>query len=205
MWSGCLRSQDITRGTASPVDVSLCPVFFFATFYWTKIYSYSHSWWLSCKEPTCQLSRPGFDPRFGTIPWRRTWQPTPLFLPGESPWTEEPDRLQSMRLQRVRHDWATQHSTYDLKWICNALFLLLHSLFNYTKITFACRTQIQRMKKVLKSLPFPFSFPWVNQSEQLHVFFPVHFILGKNIRVFSDHDPWSTNSGHENVMFLTFL
>ena len=23
------------------------------------------------------------------------------------PWTEEPDRLQSMGLQRVRHDWAT--------------------------------------------------------------------------------------------------
>ena len=25
------------------------------------------------------------------------------------PWTEEPDRLQSMGLQRVRHDWATKH------------------------------------------------------------------------------------------------
>ena len=22
-------------------------------------------------------------------PWRRAWQPTPVFLPGESPWTEE--------------------------------------------------------------------------------------------------------------------
>ena len=28
----------------------------------------------------------------------------PVFLPGESPWTEEPGRLQSMRLQRVPHD-----------------------------------------------------------------------------------------------------
>ena len=28
----------------------------------------------------------------------------PVFLPGESPWTEEPGRLQSMGLQRVRHD-----------------------------------------------------------------------------------------------------
>ena len=27
----------------------------------------------------------------GKITWRRTWQPTPVFLPGESPWTEEPD------------------------------------------------------------------------------------------------------------------
>ena len=29
------------------------------------------------------------------IPWRRTWKPTPGFLPGESPWTEEPGGLQS--------------------------------------------------------------------------------------------------------------
>ena len=34
--------------------------------------------------------RHGFDPWVGEIPWRRAWQPTPLFLPGEFPWTEEP-------------------------------------------------------------------------------------------------------------------
>ena len=28
--------------------------------------------------------------------WRRAWQPTSVFLPGESPWTEEPDGLQFM-------------------------------------------------------------------------------------------------------------
>ena len=28
--------------------------------------------------------RPGFDPWFGKIPWRRAWPPTPVFLPGES-------------------------------------------------------------------------------------------------------------------------
>ena len=27
--------------------------------------------------------RYGFDPRVGEVPWKRTWQPTPLFLPGE--------------------------------------------------------------------------------------------------------------------------
>ena len=45
------------------------------------------------------------------IPWRRAWQPTPVFLPGESPWTEEPGGLQFTGLQRVRQDWATKHST----------------------------------------------------------------------------------------------
>ena len=29
-------------------------------------------------------------PWVGKIPWRRTWQPIPIFLPGESPWTDEP-------------------------------------------------------------------------------------------------------------------
>ena len=36
-----------------------------------------------------QCGRPGFDPWIGKIPWRRVWQPTPVFLPGESPWTED--------------------------------------------------------------------------------------------------------------------
>ena len=47
----------------------------------------------------------------GKIPWRRAWQPTPIFLPGVFPWTEEPGGLQSLVSQRVGHDWATNHST----------------------------------------------------------------------------------------------
>ena len=46
----------------------------------------------------------------GKIPWRRAWQPTPLLLPGESPWTEEPGGLQSVGLKRVRHDQVTKHT-----------------------------------------------------------------------------------------------
>ena len=58
-----------------------------------------------------QCERPGFDPWIGKIPWRRAWQPSPVFLLGESPRTEEPGCLQSMGLQRVGQDWATKHST----------------------------------------------------------------------------------------------
>ena len=43
-----------------------------------------------------------FDPWVGKIPWGRAWQHTPVFLPGESPWTEEAGGLQSIRLQIVR-------------------------------------------------------------------------------------------------------
>ena len=41
----------------------------------------------SGKEPTCQCKRckrPMFDPWVRKIPWRRKWQPTPVFLPGQS-------------------------------------------------------------------------------------------------------------------------
>ena len=41
----------------------------------------------SGKGPVCQgrrHNRLGFDPWVKKIPWRRAWQPTPVFLPGES-------------------------------------------------------------------------------------------------------------------------
>ena len=51
-----------------------------------------------------EIMRHGFNPLVRKILWRRAWQPTPVFLPGDSPQTEEPGRLQSMGSQRVRHD-----------------------------------------------------------------------------------------------------
>ena len=65
--------------------------------------------WPSGKESTCQCRRRGFYPWVGKIPWRRKWQPTPVFLPGKShgqrglvgysPWGH-----------RVRHDQVTEHT-----------------------------------------------------------------------------------------------
>ena len=71
--------------------------------------------------------RPRFSPWVGKIPWRRTWQPTPLF-PGESPWTEEPGGLQSMGSWRVGHNWATSLSLFTFmhwksKWQPTPVFL----------------------------------------------------------------------------------
>ena len=40
--------------------------------------------WRSGKETNCQGRRCRFNPRVGKMPWRRAWQPTPLFLPRES-------------------------------------------------------------------------------------------------------------------------
>ena len=57
----------------------------------------------------------------GKIPLRRKWQLTPVSLPGESPWTEKPGGLQSMGLQRVRRDWATEHTHTHL--LCDAHYV----------------------------------------------------------------------------------
>ena len=46
----------------------------------------------------------GATPESGRFPWRKKWQPTPVFLPGKIPWTEESGRLQSMGSQRVRNN-----------------------------------------------------------------------------------------------------
>ena len=47
------------------------------------------------RESACSVgyldSIPGEDP-----PEEGAWQPAPVFLPGESPWTEEPGGLQPM-------------------------------------------------------------------------------------------------------------
>ena len=41
-------------------------------------------WWLSGKEFASNARRRwGFYPCVGKIPWRRKWQPTPVFLPGK--------------------------------------------------------------------------------------------------------------------------
>ena len=53
--------------------------------------------------------RRGFDSWVKKIPWRKLWQPIPLFLPGESHGQEEPGGLQSMGSQRVGTWWATVH------------------------------------------------------------------------------------------------
>ena len=76
-------------------------------------------WWLiwwqsgfpgspSGKEPICQCRRfksHQLNPWVGKIPWRRTWQPTPVFCLRIS-WTEKPRWLQFTGSQWVGHNWS---------------------------------------------------------------------------------------------------
>ena len=54
------------------------------------------------KESTYNVGDPGSIPGLGRLPWRRERLPTPVFWPGEF-------HGQSMGLQKVGHDLATQH------------------------------------------------------------------------------------------------
>ena len=63
-----------------------------------------------------------FDPWFGKIPWGWKWQPTPVFLPGKSQWTEEPGDYSP----KGRKEEATWHS-HALAWF-EALYLILSKL-----------------------------------------------------------------------------
>ena len=64
----------------------------------------------SGKEPACQCRRHKrcrFDPWVRKIPWRRKWQPTPVFLPGET----HGQASLSIRKRQTRLKWLnTQHS-----------------------------------------------------------------------------------------------
>ena len=60
--------------------------------------------WLNGKELACQCrrrKRHGFDPWVRKIPWRKAWQPTPVFLPCD-PWTGSQELEASLVAQRVK-------------------------------------------------------------------------------------------------------
>ena len=63
-------------------------------------------WWLRWRI-FLQCRTPGFDSWVRKIPWRREWQPSSVFLPGESQ-----GQRNSMELQRVRYNWATHTHTH---------------------------------------------------------------------------------------------
>ena len=69
----------------------------------------------SGKEPACQCRRHRFDPWVGKIPWRRAWEPTPVFLLGEShrqtnpvgnsPWGRKKSGTTEVTQRAIQCDW----------------------------------------------------------------------------------------------------
>ena len=70
-------------------------------------------------KETCMPILENWETRVRSLDWeeplRRAWQPTPAFLPGESPWTEGPGGLQFIGSQRVSPEVESW-----LKWLNTA-------------------------------------------------------------------------------------
>ena len=67
------------------------------------------------------------------VSWRREWQPSPVFFPGESPLTEVPGGLQFMGLQKVGHNWVTKHNFPIRHHYIHHEMLICFLLFKITK------------------------------------------------------------------------
>ena len=131
------------------------------------------------------------DPQVGKILWRRAWQPTPVFLPRESPWTEEPGGLQSMGIKesdttewQARHTADLQSFRRTVKWLrCTYIIIYIYTLFRlfsiigyyrilniigpygicfFFYVACICSSQLPNL-----SLPYP--FPFDNQKFVFYV------------------------------------
>ena len=104
------------------------PVYFLEAF---TFVDYFFPWWVRWLRICLQCRRPRFDPWIRKIPWRREWQSSPVFLPGEShgqrslvgysPWGhKELDRAEWLtRSVRTRSDRQRAWWTMDLgSWHC---------------------------------------------------------------------------------------
>ena len=90
---------------------------------WILIHIKGLPWWLSGKEPACQCRRHGFHLWVGKIPWRRKWQPTPVFLSGKSHGQRSLASYSSWGRKRVGNDLTTKRQQQYIKRVCINLSL----------------------------------------------------------------------------------
>ena len=97
-------------------DYSICFFFFFTSClfslfnYCMLLYKNGLPWWLRGKESGCNTGDLGLIPGLGRSPGGGFATHSSI-LAWRISWTEQPDGLQSMWSQRVRHNWVTKHST----------------------------------------------------------------------------------------------
>ena len=65
-------------------------------------------WWFSGKESAFQCRRRGFNPWVKKIPWKKKWQPPPVFLLEKSHGQRSLVVYSPWSWKRVRHNWATK-------------------------------------------------------------------------------------------------
>ena len=121
------------------------------------------SWYRICQ----QCRRPELDPWVRKIPWRRAWQPTQVFLPRESPWTEEAGRLPSMGSQRVEDDCVTSlsFSFQEQETVLRQDTLLLYNpSVQFISVAQSCPTLCNSMNRSTPGLPVHHQLPEFTQT-----------------------------------------
>ena len=104
LWVSCYRSATAVANDLILEESRMCNILCFTTLsLLVLILTEFGRYFVTSLSHGARNVHPGVSRK---IPWRRAWQPTPVFLPGQSPQTEEPGGLQSMGLQRVRYSWS---------------------------------------------------------------------------------------------------
>ena len=133
----------VAKSCLTLCDSADCSIPGFPVLYCLSEFAHTHVRWgfpsgTSGKSPPDNAGdRCRLYPWAGKTTWRRAWQSTPVFLPGEPPWTEETGWIQSIGSQRVRHHWSNlaHRLACPLRWQCHPAMsslsplLLLPSVF----------------------------------------------------------------------------
>ena len=114
-------------------------------------------WWLSGKESACQCRRHKrcrFDPWVRNIPWKRKWQPSPLFLPGKSHGQRSLVVYSLWCGKRVRYDLATKQQQYwfysNIPEKKTGFIQIFQQIENYTSLYMVVYTDICPESKTWK-------------------------------------------------------
>ena len=124
-------------------------------------------WWLRGTESTRQCRTRGFDPWVQKIPWRRKWQPTPVFLPMKSDGLpEEPGGLQSRGCKEW--DMTERLSIVQYVYVWDVISLLAHSLFHLIRNIWMSQELLSRWLWHGTNLTSPSKLKsfWVTQEKE---------------------------------------
>ena len=111
--------------------------------------------------------RCGFHPWVRKIPWRRAWQPTPVFSPGESHGQKR--ELQFKGLERVENDWSDLAAAPP--------YLIFNYIINRLYYTILCIVIVQSLRCVQL-----FATPWT-AAHQISLSFTISQSLLKFMSV----------------------
>ena len=141
--------------------------------------------WCCGKESACQCRkhrRHGFNPWVGKIPCSRRWQPTPIFLPGEShgqrslvdfsPWAHK--ELDMTEQGCMMHNTFTS-DTKSFEWFCKNFWSSRsnHAAAAAAKSLQSCLTLCDPIDGSPPGFPIPWSLQartleWVAISSSMH-------------------------------------